>query len=537
MYRNRLLFALSVLVTLCIVQAVVAIWSTNVARDHMQRSQVANQLLSEFITLGADKQRLKVWLAQYLLTTEQATNERDRLLQQMQHSISALDSLLTDDQRLAVDEQDSAHIREQMRILSILEVNVATLAQNLQHEPAVVGSEAQTWMILIETFDRLEGLDLRRMIAEAIERQRLRSERAESAAIDAVARTQFIVTALAIVGSLLACVFAYALLRGLYAPLSRLLKGTSALVAGDFKYRVAAIDDKEFRDLASSFNDMAAAIEAANARESQHRQQIELEVAQRTAQLQHAMENLRQAEVRQKQFLADISHELRTPATSIQGEAEIALRGGDKTTTEYRFSLQQIVAASKDLAKRIDELLMLIRDDKQLGKISLTVTDAPQLVEALISQAQGFTALNQRQLAVEATPGEWLGHEVAVEIDKLQQAWQIVLDNAIKYSPADSSIQVIASLDTTTSPAYLMLAVKDRGIGITEQDLGHVTERNYRAENARQSRPDGLGVGLAVAQSIVTQHQGEIVLRSALNQGTEATIYLPIIMPSSKETS
>lgn len=532
MYRNRLLFALSVLVALCIVQAVVAVWSSNVAREHMQRSQVANQLLSEFITLGADKQRLKVWLAQYLLTTDQATDERDRLLQQMQRSLIVLDELLARDQQLAVNQQDITDIREQVRILSILEVNVATLAQSLQQEPAANGNEAQTWTLLIETFDRLEGLDLRRLIAQAIERQRTRSEQAETAAVDAIARARLIVAGLALIGSLLACVFAYILLKGLYAPLSRLLEGTSALVAGNFKYRVAAIDDKEFRDLASSFNDMAATIDAANMREARHRQEIELEVAQRTAQLQHAMENLRQAEVRQKQFLADISHELRTPATSIQGEAEIALRGTDKQASEYQFSLRQIVAASKDLAKRIDELLMLIRDDQKLGQVTLTPMQAPELVQALVDQAQSFATVSQRNIEVACDLADADACDVAVELDKLLQAWQIILDNAVKYSPPNSLIRVLIDVASEMNTTYVNVSVTDRGIGIKSDDIGRVTERNFRAQNARQARPDGLGIGLALAQTIVSQHQARLRIESQVNQGTCVTLQLPTLRSS-----
>ncbi|MBA3989123.1 MAG: hypothetical protein C0463_08355 [Idiomarina sp.] len=79
---------------------------------------------------------------------------------------------------------------------------------------------------------------------------------------------------------------------------------------------------------------------------------------------------------------------------------------------------------------------------------------------------------------------------------------------------------------------YVNVSVTDRGIGIKSDDIGRVTERNFRAQNARQARPDGLGIGLALAQTIVSQHQGRLRIESQVNQGTCVTLQLPTLRSS-----
>ncbi|RUO35442.1 sensor histidine kinase [Aliidiomarina sanyensis] len=525
MYRNRLLLSLSVLVLLCIVQATVAFWSSGVARFHLERSQVANQMLSEFIALGADKQRLKVWLAQFLLTEDSQLQERDRLIAQMERSLTTLDVLLSRDQQLAENGADYIHIRQQLRALAILETNVATLKQSLLERELMERNESETWVILIQTFDQLEGLDLRRLIAEAIDLQRARSESAETAAAEAVATVRLIVIILAVLGSMSAALFAIILLRGLYAPIQRLLTGIDALSRGDFSHRIEEQDDREFRNLARGFNEMAAALAVAKDKEAKHTREIESQVSQRTAQLKHALEQLKQAEMQQKRFFADISHELRTPATAIRGEAEIALRGKARNPEEYQDTLQRILDASAALSKRIDDLLMLIRGEHQLVNFRPVQTPCAELCTALAEQTKDLAALNRRPVTVVLDTLIDDQHHVLIEADKISQVWQILLDNALKYSEPDSPLRFEASRNDDE----LFLSIQDHGVGIPHEEQAHIFERYYRAENARAMRPDGLGIGLSIAQFILEQHDGYFEITSQEGMGTTFTVVLPLI--------
>ena len=109
-FRSKLYLAFFLLLAITLVQAGLAIWASGVASYHVERSRVANQMLAEFITLGADKQRLKVWLAQSLLTKDSTVEQRDQYLGQMQQSLADLNTLLQHDQRLSEHPDDFAAI-------------------------------------------------------------------------------------------------------------------------------------------------------------------------------------------------------------------------------------------------------------------------------------------------------------------------------------------------------------------------------------------------------------------------------------------
>lgn len=524
MFRNRLYLAFFLLLIITLLQASLAVWVSGVASYHLERGRVANQMLNEFIALGADKQRLKVWLAQALLTKESPIDQRDNYLQQMYTHLANINTLLLQDQKLAKSPEDFNAISQQMKTLSILETNVQALQRNLEEKETQPLAEAELWRLLIETFDNLEGLDLKHVIANAINLQRERSSTAESAAAEALKHVKFLVVVMLIFGSITAIVLALVLSRSLYQPIQQLLNGTSALAEGNLNYRLPEQGHSEFTMLSRSFNQMAAGLEQAIQKEENHSKLVEQEVAERTRQLQHALEQLQHAEQQQKRFLADVSHELRTPATAIRGEAEICLRGQDKDAQIYKESLLRIVDTANDLSNRIDDLLMLVRGEQQL-QLRLKTVDINDFWLKLKNAADTLLAGHSKKLLTHFNPDNFSSEaKLYIDIDKLQQAVLILLDNAIKYSPAGSTIKLECSLNE-----QLTIHIQDRGIGIAETDLAFIFDRYFRAENARQMRPDGLGIGLSLCRFIIEAHHGSIDLESERNVGTSAIIELPLM--------
>ena len=201
MFRSKLYLAFCLLLSITLLQAALAIWASGVASYHVERSRVANQMLAEFITLGADKQRLKVWLAQSLLTKDSTVEQRDIYLGRMQQSLADLNSLLQHDQLLSEHPDDFAAINQQLKSLSILETNVAALEKSLKNKQVKPEHEAQIWRLLIQTFDNLEGLDLKHLIADSIELQRQRSEQAEEKAATALQRVKLLVVVVSLFGA------------------------------------------------------------------------------------------------------------------------------------------------------------------------------------------------------------------------------------------------------------------------------------------------------------------------------------------------
>ncbi|KKL02898.1 HAMP domain-containing protein [Rheinheimera mesophila] len=523
MFRSKLYQAFALLLVITLVQAALAIWASGLARYHVERSRVANEMLAEFIALGADKQRLKVWLAQYLLVKEAPLAERDRYLLQMQQNLTNLNELLVRDQQLAEQEQDYAEISQQLKSLSILETNVAALERSLKNKEVLPKEEGDVWRILIQTFDNLEGLDLKRLIAASIDLQRTRSALAESKAEDALNRVQLLTALVAGVGVICAVLLALLLSRALYRPIQQLLHGTSAIAYGQLDHRLPEGGHSEFSTLARSFNQMAMELQRGKQQEEDHTRRVEQEVAERTKQLQHAIEQLQQAEQMQQRFLADVSHELRTPATAIRGEAEIGLRGLDKNAEFYKETLARIVETSVFLSKRIDDLLMLVRGPAQL-QLRQRVFAVSEIWSQFAEVARRIAASQNRELQLHPPVLTDCDAQLFIDHDKLTQVLQIVLDNAFRYS--DISQLVSLELELTEQ---CCIRVRDHGIGIPEQDLSRVGHRYFRAANARKVRPDGLGIGLSLCHTLLQAQHGEFNLKSREGQGTVAEILLPLV--------
>lgn len=514
MFRTKLYLAFFAMAFITLLQATMAIWAGQVASNEVNRGRIANQMLTELIALSADKQRLKVWLAQDLIIQDAAITARDQYLQRMHQSLQTIDKLLLQDQALATEAADFVLIAKQMKNLSILETNVASLQSDLvgqSSQPKRLHESAETWRLLIQTFDNLQGLDLKKIIAESIDIQKQRSATAEQAAASALEQAKLLLIITGLFGSISALLFAFLLAKSSYRPLQSLLEGTAAISRGLLSYRLSEQGNAEFALLSRSFNQMAVALERAHVAEQAHAQQIELIVQERTAQLQQALADLQQAEAVQKRFLADVSHELRTPATVIRGEAEVMLRGKDKTGADYKDSLLRIVETSTQLASRIDELLMLVRGDSELH-LRFKHMHFSQLWSGWESLFQRMKNSSTVDIRWTSLTDEQAQLQLYLDPERTLQAIQIVLDNAIKYG-VNHPIELRLSHDAT----QLQLVVVDQGIGVPEADLGQLFQRFYRASNARLQRPDGLGIGLSLCQSIMQAQHGSVRLQSPVD--------------------
>lgn len=532
MFRNKLYLAFALMVVLTLIQAATAVWANQVAAHHVERSRVANQMLAGFISLGADKQRLKVWLAQALLTNDDAPGVRERYLQQMQSHLQKINQLLQQDQQLAQTPDDFSAITTQLKTVSILETNVVVLERSLARKasaPSAPLNAADTWTLLIEIFDNLEGLDLKTLIAQAIDLQQQRSAAAEAQAAAALTQARLLLFSTCGFAVVLALLMAVVLARAMYRPMQQLLAGTSALAQGVLSTRLPEQGQQEFVVLARSFNQLAVSLDRARVQEEAHTRQIEKVVAERTAQLQDAVSKLQQAERMQQRFLGDVSHELRTPATTIRGEAEVALRGTDKSAAEYKESLLRIVESSQLLSSRIDDLLLLVRSDQplQLRFRDIAVAD---LWPLWCEQAQRQCAAAQQALVLAPASATMLQQHLFIDMDKTMQALQIVLDNAIRYGqqrPLQMGLQV--------THEQLQLSITDQGIGIPPAAQHQLFQRYFRAENARNLRPDGLGIGLALCRTLMQAQHGAVQIQSpAMTEpsghgGTTVVLSFPLV--------
>lgn len=232
---------------------------------------------------------------------------------------------------------------------------------------------------------------------------------------------------------------------------------------------------------------------------------------------------LRNLEIMRKDFVANVSHELKTPITSIKGFAETLL-DNDMEDKEARDEFLKIIyTESNRLQLLIEDLLTLSKLEKDDFPLALTSINVNALVEEIIPVIA--QKANQKQLLLSYHVDE--GITFTADKERVKQIIINLLDNAINYTPSNGEVQ----LDVTTRDEYVYIKVFDTGIGIDEQAQNRIFERFYRVDRARSRNTGGTGLGLAIVKHIVEAHEGKIEIESELNKGTAIHIYLPMNRP------
>ncbi|MBN3780404.1 HAMP domain-containing histidine kinase [Burkholderia sp. Ac-20345] len=530
MFRLRLSLAFALLLSLVCVQAGFVYLGANRVNDYAQHSRLASDILSELLDLSANKQRLRVWASQRLMNVDASPALRDRLLARMQASATTLQQLARRDVALWAE----ISIRDDVPVPPEVEQLAATtelLADNISAVQArLVGlvplqrdaEFAGVWRELNNVFDMARGRDLRELINGAIERQRVAVPIARAATERGLDRLRTQAISMAGLTLLAAIVLAVHLNRRLQRPLDRLLEGARALQAGALEHRVPLVSNDEFDRVAEGFNAMADEIQQHRNDADAARRRLEDTVQARTSEVRAAHETLQRIDQRRRQLFADLGHELRTPTTAIRGEAEIALRGADKSATEYRQALQRIVDDTKQLTGRINDLLLIAKAEADQLVMRTQTVDLSAMLRDAAEFGESLGAGHDVRIVLDL-PVDTSSLTLPADGDRLRQALVIVLDNAIRYSRRDSSVHLCCRQHTD----LILIEVIDHGIGIDADELPQVFERFVRGRRARAHRADGTGIGLSIAQTIVQAHRGHITLESAPEQGTRVRIELP----------
>ncbi|OGG03845.1 hypothetical protein A2W14_04870 [Candidatus Gottesmanbacteria bacterium RBG_16_37_8] len=220
---------------------------------------------------------------------------------------------------------------------------------------------------------------------------------------------------------------------------------------------------------------------------------------------------------RERQFIGDIAHELKTPLSIMSGNIELAL-SKYHPPKEYQKVLKETAIDANNMSRTLNNILDLAWSQADNFKINLKTFNLSKILEDLNEIAASLA--RPKKITVKSSLVKNLfvsGHP-----DKLIRSILNIIDNAVKYSPAKTTITI--SLSKKGQNAHL--EIKDQGKGITQKDLPHIFDRFYRADSVKNI--EGSGLGLAIAEGIINAHQGHLHVDSTPGKGTRITITLPL---------
>jgi len=239
----------------------------------------------------------------------------------------------------------------------------------------------------------------------------------------------------------------------------------------------------------------------------------------------HDITDIKRFETMRSDFVANVSHELRTPLTAIRGYVETLLHTPPANPGDSRQFLAIIDRHAERLSRLTEDLLTL--SDLESGKIQLALQpiDAGQLIQRVLEVFWDQAKRKKIRLTSNVAPDL---PKLIGDLDRLQQLFINLVDNAIKYAPAGGQVTLTAVHPLQNGgPSHLEIAVSDTGPGIPEKDLPRLTERFYRVDKARSRDLGGTGLGLAIVKHIAQAHKAELKFESELNKGTTVHVRLP----------
>lgn len=320
---------------------------------------------------------------------------------------------------------------------------------------------------------------------------------------------------LVVVSVVLALVIGILTARSTVRPVLRLVEGTRRISQGDLTHRIDIERQDEIGQLAVSFNEMAGSLKASY-------DSLEQTVAERTARLQHALEEVNRLNQLKSDFVSEVAHELRTPLTTIKGYADTLVRLHQTLSEERRLQCYQTISDEiARLSRLINDLLDLSRIEA--GKVVLRKEplDLVAMARHTLNTAQARADEKRIRLELHAPDGL---PDVLADSDAIRRVFDNLIDNAIKYTQPGGTV----SVSIVPKGDQVGVNVADTGIGIAEKDIGRIFDRFFRVKMTG-GRVSGTGLGLPIVKSIVEEHGGAVSASSVVGQGSILSFTLPAV--------
>ncbi len=244
------------------------------------------------------------------------------------------------------------------------------------------------------------------------------------------------------------------------------------------------------------------------------------ETSQISQALQETMTKLKTVDKSRDEFVSNVSHELKTPITSIRVLADSLMSMEEVPVELYQEFMADISDEIDRESKIIDDLLSLVKMDKAVEELNMVRLDINGLVQQILKRLRPIARKRNVELTFESI------REVTADVDevKLSLAVNNLVENAIKYNVEDGWVRVTLDADHR----FFYIKVADSGIGIPEEFQSHVFERFYRVDKARSRETGGTGLGLAITRKVVLMHHGAIRVASREGEGSVFTVRIPL---------
>lgn len=288
--------------------------------------------------------------------------------------------------------------------------------------------------------------------------------------------------------SILAIIFAIFYSRRITNPLKRITGSIDRVAEGYLDEKLSIKGYTEIESIADSFNKMLTKLQT--------------------------VENSRQ------EFVSNVSHELKTPITSIKVLSDSLLQQEDLPVELYREFLEDISDEIERENKIITDLLSLVKLDKTAGELNIEVININDLLEQILKRLRPIASKRNIELVFESY------RTVAAEVDevKLSLAVSNLIENAIKYNFDDGWVRVSLNADHK----FFYIKVMDSGVGIPNDEQDNIFERFYRVDKARSRETGGTGLGLSITRNAILMHRGAIKVYSKEKEGTTFTVRIPL---------
>lgn len=271
-------------------------------------------------------------------------------------------------------------------------------------------------------------------------------------------------------------------------PLARIAKGMEAVTEGYDSNNLHVDTYAETQDISEAFNKMLGRMKI--------------------------LDDSRQ------EFVSNVSHELKTPLTSMKVLADSLLMQEDVPAELYKEFMEDITEEIERENKIINDLLSLVKMDKKSSDLNIKAENINELVERILKRLRPIAAQQNVEVLFESF------RPITAEVDEVKFTLAItnLVENAIKYNREEGSVQVSLNADHK----YFYVKVADTGIGIPQEDLDHIFERFYRVDKSHSREIGGTGLGLAIARNAVIMHRGAVKVHSEEDVGTTFTVRIPL---------